>query len=156
MTKVVSSYDFDFNEEQKKIFIEQVREISLVKAWDVLGVLDIAEHNNLLSEVQQLLLQKLTSPVERIDEWYLSIYGINRSLCHLRMHAFGGAVNVSYWVTPKEDVQGEGESLIDGYYNFREGHLSKEEAEKFLAFVSEWTGPEGEKEELFNKLFQIS
>lgn len=122
---VIDSYDFSFNEEQKKIFIEQVKEISLEKATDVFGILDIAEHNHLLEEVQALLLKKLeVSPVERADEWYMSVYRINRSLQHLKMHACGGAVNGSWWLTPKEDEEGEGEGLIGGYYNFRDGHLS--------------------------------
>ena len=50
---VVDTYNFCFNEELKKIFIDQVREISLEKA----------------------------------DEWHMSVYQINRSLQHLKMHA---------------------------------------------------------------------
>lgn len=148
---VVHAYDFRFNEDQKKIFIEQVKEISLEKAYDVLGVLDIAEYNELLEEVQHILIKKLTAaPVERADDWYMSVYRINRSLQHLRMHAYGGAVNGSYWLTFGDD---EGEPLLEGYYNFRDGHLSGSRAQEFLEFVSKWEGPDGEKEELFVKLF---
>jgi len=151
---VVWSYDYTFNEDQKKIFIEQVKQISLAGAADVLGILDIAEHNDMLDEVQKILVEKLeTSPVAKASEWYMSIYEINRSLQHLKVHAQGGAVNGSYWVTPREDEYGEGDSLLGGYYNFRENHLSGNEAKKFISFVSQWQGPNGEKEELFQKLF---
>lgn len=149
---VIDNYDFSFNEDQKKIFIEQVKEISLERATDVFGILDIAEHNNLLEEVQEFLLLKLTIPMEKACEWYLDVQNINRTLRFLKMHAHGGAVNGSYWVSPKEDETGE-EPLIEGYYNFRYGHLCEDDAKEFVRFISEWRGSNGEKEELFEKLF---